>query len=252
MRRALGLVVIIAVLASGAWYFLLGRRAVELTGVVQTETGAVRGAWTEDAGVALFAGLPYASPPVGALRWWSPQPHPPWEHDRDAIQFGPECLQNRAGVDAVLRELATGLGFGWLKERLVLLAMRLRPAPKESEDCLYLNVRTGNLGGADPRPAMVWIHGGGFVNGAGSDPPFQSNALVKRGVVLATLNYRLGPFGFFAHPALTAEGAQSGSGNFGLLDQIAALRWVQNNIAAFGGDMRARCRRRISATTPTG
>ncbi|MGE2726851.1 carboxylesterase/lipase family protein [Mycolicibacterium pulveris] len=171
-------------------------------GVAQTDAGAVRG--TVSADHRYFAGIPYAAAPVGPLRWRPPQPVPRWEGLRDATRAGPRCIQDVSNdVDG-------------------------RPT---SEDCLTLNVWTPPPS-ADPRPVMVWIHGGGFTNGSGDI--YNARALAGRGdIVVVTLNYRLGALGFLAHPAL-GDGADVG--NYGLADQQAALRWVRNNIAEFGGD----------------
>ena len=175
-----------------------------------TRSGPVRGAASDGGGVA-FKGIPYAAPPVGPLRWRSPQPAVRWSAPRDAARFGMPCLASP-------------------------LPGRPSTVP-ESEDCLTLNVWTPPAGSAaarTKRPVMVWIHGGGFVFGSSAQPGYDGAALAKRGVVLVSLNYRLGVFGFMAHPALDREGPASG--NYGLQDQIAALRWVRANIAAFGGD----------------
>ena len=173
--------------------------------------GDFRGA--ETGGVAAFKAIPYAAPPVGALRWRPPEPAPAWSGVRDATKVGAICLQRYNAGD-------NGVG----------------PLPA-SEDCLTLNVWTPAR--PHPRlPVMVWIHGGGFVNGSGTAALYDGAALARQGVVVVTLNYRLGRFGFFAHPALTAESPNGLLANYGLMDQIAALRWVQDNIAAFGGDPR--------------
>jgi len=198
-----------------------------------TSKGELWGA--EDGRVAVFRGIPYAAPPVRGFRWYPTQPSTPWEGVREATEFGPRCEQrDRLGrnVDAVL-ELQ---GVGWLGRQLVAAMAALSPPERISEDCLYLNVQTANLDSESLQPVMVWIHGGGHRNGSGSQRPYGSHALVERGVVQVTFNYRLGAFGFLAHPALSAESPQGVSGNYGLLDQIAALEWVRDNIAAFGGD----------------
>lgn len=162
-----------------------------------------------DGDVLAFLGIPYARPPIGPLRWRSPQPLPPWSAPFDATGFGPDFPQAPNP------------------------AMR---APVQDEDCLRLNVwapagvRTGSA------PVMVWFHGGGFVAGSGSDVRCDGRAFAERGAVVVTFNYRSGLFGFLAHPALDAESGTGTSGNYGLLDQIAALHWVRDNIAAFGGD----------------
>jgi len=163
--------------------------------------------------VEAFLGIPYARPPVGPLRWQAPQPLDPWVETRDATRPGPCCPQPKTF---------------------------LRPVEgTQSEDCLYLNVWRpvpSVRSGRDLLPVMVWIHGGGFTTGGGSKPIYDGVVLARQGVILVTINYRLGPFGFLAHPALSKESPHGVSGNYGLLDQIAALRWIRHNIAAFGGD----------------
>ena len=169
---------------------------------VRVESGALDGATAD--GIASFKGVPYAAPPVGERRWAAPAPAVRWTAPRDATRFGADCVQN-----AVPGDVSLG-------------------APM-AEDCLFLNVWTPKPAANAKLPVMVWIHGGGFVAGSGALAPTDGTQLAKRGVVVVTFNYRLGRFGFFAHPAL--EGA-----NWGLMDQIVALQWVTRNIAAFGGD----------------
>lgn len=159
--------------------------------------------------VHVFKGIPYAAAPIGALRWRPPQPVQAWPGVRPARQFGPDSPQAPNP--------------------------RLR-APATSEDCLYLNVWTPADAAPGSLPVMVWIHGGGFVGGSGSDMRSDGAALAGRGVTVVSFNYRAGLFGFLAHPALSRESLQGVSGNYGLLDQLAALRWVKANIAAFGGN----------------
>ena len=173
--------------------------------------GVLLGRTSPDGAVRTFMGIPYATPPLGPLRWRAPQPAIPWSGVRDATRAGPACMQHsRPGIAAV-----------------------------PSEDCLSLNVwappQPAASAGSPGLPVMVFIHGGGFVFGSGSEPVYDGDRLARHGVVLVTLNYRLGVFGFLAHPALSREGGGV-SGNYGLLDQIQALRWVQANIARFGGD----------------
>ena len=181
--------------------------------VVDTPLGRAEGLTVDT--VTTFRGLPYAQPPTGSLRWRAPRPPSPWSGVRDATRSGPACIQKRGP------SLEGGSD----------------PGPT-SEDCLTLNVFTAGLGSPAKRPVMVWIHGGAFVIGAGHLPIYDGSALARQGVVVVTLNYRLGPLGFMVHPALEAEhrGGGAAPANFGLLDQIAALRWVRQNIAAFGGD----------------
>lgn len=175
-----------------------------------TPAGPVQGAI--EGGVAVFRGLPYAQPPTGALRWRAPQPLAPWTELRAASAVQPACPQKRG----------MSLEGGGDPGRL-------------DEDCLYLNIFAPPIEPNTKRPVMVWIHGGALIFGAGSLPIYDASALARRGAVVVTINYRLGPLGFFAHPALEAE-SPSGPVNFGMLDQIAALQWVRRNIAAFGGD----------------
>jgi para-nitrobenzyl esterase len=187
-------------------------------GVVQVENGLLEGIAGNDPSITVFKGVPYAAPPVGELRWQATQPPLAWEGLRKADQFGPICPQY---------EPKPGTFY----------ADEFYPTQQaQSEDCLYLNIWTGAQSSQERRPVMVWIHGGAYIEGSGSLPSFDGETLAQKGVVLVTINYRLGVFGFFSHPALAANSPYGTSGNYGLLDQIAALRWVRDNIAAFGGD----------------
>ncbi len=180
---------------------------------VTIDTGTLEG--LDTAGVMVFRGIPYAAPPVGELRWKPPQPAKHWSDVRPASQLGHNCIQHQPYGD--IDPFAAGI----------------------SEDCLYLNVWTNALplpASRAPRPVLVWIHGGGFWAGFGGEERHNAAPLAKKGAVVVTLNYRLGAFGFLAHPALARESPHHAAGNYGLLDQIAALQWVQRNIARFGGD----------------
>jgi len=178
--------------------------------LIKTENGLLKGA--SENGVDTFKGIPFALPPVGELRWRAPQPAQDWEGVRDALEFGPNCAQNGWGNNG-------GIAAG------------------SSEDCLYLNVwRPEGLAQGNKAAVMVWIHGGGFVFGSGSSPDTDGGAFAKQGVILVTVNYRLARFGFFAFPALSKEHPEEPKGNYAYMDQIAALKWIKNNIAAFGGD----------------
>ena len=178
---------------------------------VKTTGGMVEGTTTDEGRVRVFKGLPYAAPPVGALRWKAPQPVAAWSDVRKADAFGAQCHQPAIFGDIVFD----------------------RPA---SEDCLYLNVWTPAKDAEARLPVMVWIHGGGYQAGASHEPRHDGVPLARKGVVLVTINYRLGVFGFFAHPALAREDPRGSSGNYALLDMVASLQWVRDNIAGFGGD----------------
>ena len=178
--------------------------------VVAVDTGKVQGA--VDKGVASWKGIPFAAPPVGDLRWRAPQPAAAWSGVRQATAYGNDCMQLPFPSDAA--------------------PLGTPPA----EDCLYVNVWRPAKAKAAKLPVIVWIYGGGFVNGGSSPPTYAGAALAKQGVVLVSFNYRLGRFGFFAHPQLTRQAHDEALGNYGYMDQLAALQWVKRNVAAFGGD----------------
>jgi para-nitrobenzyl esterase len=179
---------------------------------IKTDKGEVEGTLTNGDQVRAFKGIPFAAPPVGNLRWQPPQPAAKWNGVRPAKDFGSHCIQSAGYPDMIFHD------------------------PGPSEDCLTLNVWTPANAKPGSLPVMVWIFGGGFVSGGTSENRQDGQFLAKRNVVIVSMNYRLGIFGFFAHPELTAESPHHASGNYGLLDQTAALAWVKNNIAAFGGD----------------
>jgi para-nitrobenzyl esterase len=185
----------------------------------------LEGLWIEP-GAAAFRGIPYAAAPVGDLRWRPPAPHRPRSASQSARSFGPVCVQTER-LTAWEKSIAAAFG----------TQDQLDATPRNTnEDCLYLNVWTNNLGGKTSQPVMVWVHGGSNVAGEGSSSWYDGSKLAKRGVVVVTINYRLGVFGFLAMPELSAESPDRVSGNYGLLDQLAALRWVRANIKQFGGD----------------
>lgn len=183
--------------------------------VVQTAGGSIKGAVRGD--VEAFLGIPYAAPPVGDLRWREPRPASPWTGVRDGSAMGPSCQQAEAGA--------------WGPYSAEFIA-----APPFSEDCLTLNVWKPASAARGRLPVLVFIHGGGFGGGGSAVPLYDGARLAARGAMVVTINYRVGVFGFLAHPQLTAESPLKSSGNYGLLDQIAALKWVRANAAAFGGD----------------
>ena len=174
--------------------------------IVQTSTGALAGSGGD---VRIFKGVPFAAPPIGPLRWRPPEPPTPWQGVREATQFGADCMQKRLPDTR-----AAGV----------------------SEDCLTLNIWAPAQSGGGALPVMVWVFGGGFVDGSASLPMYDGEALARKGVVLVTANYRTGVFGFLAHAALAAESPHHSAGNYGILDVIAALRWLKSNVAVFGGD----------------
>ena len=198
---------------------------------VHLDSGSVSGVTLSDSGVRAFKGIPFAAPPVGDLRWRAPQPAAHWDGVRKAEQFGPNCTAGGGGGRG-----GRGRGPGGGKGPAPAKAAPAGPAP--SEDCLYVNVWTPAKAAGDRLPVMVWTYGGAFTGGSGADPGYDGEALAKKGIVVVTYNYRLGMFGFLAHPELTKESGHNASGNYGLMDMATVLRWVQKNIAAFGGDPR--------------
>lgn len=187
---------------------------------IRVDGGLVADVAADASAIRTFKGIPYAAPPVGNLRWRPPQPVVPWTGVRRADSASKTCVQ-------------TGYQPGTFYQR----EFYREPAPT-SEDCLYLNVWTPARHASERRPVLVWIHGGGFAQGAGSTPAQGGEGLARKGIVVVTFNYRLGVFGLLAHPELTRESPQHASGNYFLMDEIAALKWVQKNIEAFGGDPR--------------
>jgi para-nitrobenzyl esterase len=191
------------------WLALIFGHDVAAARPVQIESGALVGVQAD--GVTSYKGIPYATPPLDELRWREPRSPKRWKGVRKAESFAPACLQK--GV-----------------------SMPGETPPVVSEDCLYLNIWKPADGKQRPWPVLVWIHGGGYSNGSASMPLYWGDRLAKKGIVVVTVAYRLGPLGFLAHPELTRESPHHSSGNYGLMDQIAALKWVQRNIGAFGGN----------------
>ena len=176
---------------------------------VLTESGALSG--LQESGLNVYRGVPFAAPPVGDLRWRPPVHVAPWTGTRKADAFAPACMQ-------------------------VGVSMPGETPPVVSEDCLYLNIWTPAKSAKEHLPVIVWIYGGGYIRGSSSMPLYWGDQLAHKGVIVVTIAYRLGPLGFLAHPELTHESPQHSSGNYGLMDQLAALEWIQSNVAAFGGD----------------
>ena len=203
---------VIAVILGSVLVAATALRGADSAPKVKIETGKLEG--KTDGSINAFLGIPYAAPPIGNLRWKPPARAAKWRGVRKATAFGSRCMQARVYSDMVFRD------------------------PGINEDCLYLNVwvPADRMSAKSKLPVMVWIYGGGFVSGATSEPRQEGTNLAKQGVVVVSMNYRLGIFGFFAHPELAKESGRNSAGNYGLLDQVATLEWVKHNIAAFGGD----------------
>lgn len=181
-------------------------------GEMKTAAGKLQGSSEKTADVLSFKGIPFAQPPVGDLRWKAPQPAKKWSGVRNATAFGPRCMQSPLYSDQIFRSASP------------------------SEDCLYLNIWTPAKSSSGKLPVLVYFFGGGFITGDGSEFRYDGESMARKGIVAVTVNYRLGVLGFLAHPELTKESPNRASGNHGFLDQVAALRWVRENIASFGGD----------------
>ncbi len=220
MNRPIALLFIVLLLAGIAAF----SPGIQLAETIRVTGGLVSGTVSQSGDIQIFRGIPFAAPPVGDLRWKAPQPVKPWSGVRRCDAFSASPMQGSPAPFSM-----------WSAEFLI---------PKEpiSEDCLYLNVWTGapTAGQAKStttrRPVLVWIYGGGFNSGGSAVPIYDGEATARKGVVFVSINYRVGPFGFMAHPELTRESGKNASGNYGLMDQIAALQWVKQNIAQFGGD----------------
>jgi para-nitrobenzyl esterase len=203
---------VVTAILGGALFASVTLRGAGRAPQVKVDTGRLEG--KSDGAIMAFLGIPYAAPPVGDLRWKPPASAAKWKGVRKATEFGSRCMQGAVFADMIFRD------------------------PGISEDCLYLNVWVPASAATEKSklPVMVWIYGGGFVSGAASEPRQDGTNLAKEGVVVVSINYRLGIFGFFAHPELATESPRKSAGNYGLLDQTAALGWIKRNIAAFGGD----------------
>jgi len=223
-------------LAAASLVAAIGTASAQIPEQVRVESGSIAGTVsTGQPNVRVFKGIPFAAPPLGENRWRAPQPAAKWEGVRKADAFGAPCI---AGAPAAPR----GGGRGG-----AAAAAAPAPAPgpaagapqrepARSEDCLYANVWTSAGNANDRRPVMVWIYGGGFTGGSGGMAWYDGENLAAKGPVIVTFNYRLGAFGFFAHPDLAKESGRNASGNYGMMDAIAMLQWVKKNISAFGGD----------------
>jgi para-nitrobenzyl esterase len=204
--------------AAGAAGLLLMLAAAAEAASVQVQGGAILGTASADGAITHYLGVPYAAAPVAGLRWRPPQPVAPWQGILETVRAAPACPQ-----------LLPKPGSFYQKEFFLT-------SERQSEDCLYLNISAPMRGQTEKLPVMVWFHGGGFAQGSGSLSSFEGDALARRGLVVVTINYRLGPLGFLALPALDQESPHHVSGNYGLLDMVAALHWVQENVVGVGGD----------------
>lgn len=215
MRKSIQVFGLILVMTLG---FISFRKKSDSLEVIKTDAGQISGALNATGDVYAFKGIPFAAPPLGNLRWKEPQPVKPWDGVRKCASFGPSPMQAKPAPFSM-----------WSEEFLI---------PKEpiDEDCLYLNVWTGAKSSGEKRPVIVWIYGGGFMSGGSGVPIYDGEAMAKKGIVFVSINYRVGIFGFFAHPELTKESGRNASGNYALMDQLAALKWVKKNISAFGGN----------------
>jgi para-nitrobenzyl esterase len=208
--------------------------AAAIDAPVSVEGGKIAGTQGRNPSISVFKGIPFAASPAGDLRWRSPAPVVPWQGVKQTTAFGPSCIQGavprRSNTESAAAPAPSVRTFAgpWTYE--------FGTHNEISEDCLYLNVWTPAKSPAESLPVFVYIYGGGFSSGSGEVPIYDGEGLASKGLVVVTFNYRLGVFGFLAHPGLTRDSGHNASGNYGLLDQVAALRWVRANIAAFGGD----------------
>jgi para-nitrobenzyl esterase len=214
---ALAVLTVLAGMAALCYSFVTPVNTRKNTDTISVEGGMISGVKSDSSEIVSYKGIPFAAPPIGELRWKAPQPVIAWQGVKNCNAFGPSPMQ------------AKPVPF------MVYTAEFLIPEKPISEDCLYLNVWTKAHKG-EKKPVLVWIYGGGFSSGGTAVPIYDGEAMAKKGIIFVSINYRVGIFGFLAHPELTKESPNHTSGNYGLLDQVAALKWVKNNIAAFGGD----------------
>ena len=202
--------------------------------VIELDNGAVVGSTAGN--YAIFKGVPYAKPPIGELRWRPPVELDPWPEAIQAKKYPSAAWQLGVDTKLFIAEIINQSGFSTVKRNLFKALFSRFGQSSESEDCLYLNIRTPSEKKQTGLPVMIWIHGGDHQDGSGNGFPYETDVFCDEGTILVTINYRLGVMGFLCHPELSLESSDGTSGNYGMLDQIAALKWVQENIAAFGGD----------------
>ena len=211
-------IILLCLIALVSFAFVMTRNVVDRFDIINVEGGKISGTKNKKGDVNIFKGIPFAAPPIGDLRWKAPAPVKAWSGVKECKAFGPSPMQGKPTPFMV-----------YTPEFLI-------PEEPISEDCLHLNVWTAAKTPSEKRPVLVWIYGGGFSSGGSACAIYDGEALAQKGVVFVSINYRVGVMGFFAHPELSRENSFNASGNYGLLDQIAALKWVQKNISAFGGD----------------
>ena len=202
--------------------------------VIELDNGAVVGSTSKN--TIVFKGIPYAKPPINELRWRPPVQLDPWSEALQAKEYSKSAWQLGVDTKLFIAEIINQSGFSAIKRNLFKTVLSRFGQSNESEDCLYLNIRTPSESVQAGYPVMIWIHGGDHQDGSGNGFPYETDVFCDEGAILVTINYRLGVMGFLCHPELSLESADGISGNYGMLDQIAALKWVQENIAAFGGD----------------
>lgn len=232
------IILITTTLIASTFLVIINIKPTEYTRIVETSSGKIRG--IKEDNFEVFKGIPYAEAPIGDFRWKPPRKI---KYNNDLIiaeNFGNNCPQYipEDGSDdqtRYIKFLLEGLGFSKIFSNIAIATTKFMPKPTMSEDCLYLNIRKKSII-KDKQPVMVWFHGGAKHFGSGSDPSYQSNALVENNVILITVNFRLGILGYYANPELSKESENNSSGNYGLLDQIEALKWIKENIHNFGGD----------------
>jgi para-nitrobenzyl esterase len=232
MKKLISLTLATIVVAAG--YFYLGSSNTSESELVSVDSGQLRGLVNNTTSTVAYRGIPYAAAPVGDRRWTPPVAAEAWSDVREAFAHGPSCVQPRTGQLGFIELMMDGVGMSSWRKTVVRWFMNFSSGVF-SEDCLTLSIYGPSLKNK-PLPVMVWYHGGAHKFGAGDTANYDASALAERNVIVVSINYRLGIMGFFAHPELTEESAHNSSGNYGTLDQIQALKWVKENIAAFGGD----------------
>ncbi len=233
MKKLTSLVLATLIITAG--FFYLGAGSNSDSETVSVRSGQLIGLVNNVTATVSYRGIPYAAAPVGDRRWMPPAPAETWADVRKAFEHGPACVQPRAGELGFISLMMDGAGMSSWRKTVVRWFLGFSSPGIFSEDCLTLSIYAPTIA-SKSLPVMVWYHGGGHKFGAGDAANYDGSALASRGVIVVSINYRLGILGFFAHPELTAESANNSSGNYGTLDQIQALTWVKDNIAAFGGD----------------